>query len=43
MAAVVYFTTLNSGSGVAGILMMGQKMQNAERPSLRALITSFVT
>lgn len=41
-AAVVSFTTSNSSSGVAGILMIGQKMQNAERPSLRALITSFV-
>lgn len=41
-AAVVYFTTSNSSSGVAGILMIGQKTQNAERPSLRALITSFV-
>lgn len=41
-AAVVYFTTSNSSSGVAGILMIGQKTQNAERPSLRALIPSFV-
>lgn len=41
VAALVY-TTSKGSSGVAGILMIGQNMQNAERPSLRALITSFV-
>lgn len=33
---------LTCSSGVSGIVMIGHKMQNAERLSLRALSTSFV-